>query len=129
RVLAVLAHEQAVGSRIDTPVDVAHGVALLIRAMSCELLACTAIRRAMRARDESFDDASCDELESAQPLEHVRRQQCGRRAHAMPGGFTRSRRRSTTSSELMPSASAWKFSRIRWRSTGAASRRMSPGAT
>src|ERR1019366_4673989 len=133
----------ALGAGKDVPVHVPQVVARRIRAVFGEFLAEAEIRRAMQTVDESIDDSLRHQIQAGnsgehrgieKALQHLRAissstAKSGCATQALDGGGMYSSNCRKISSESMRSDSAWKFSKMRWRSTGIASARMSSYAT
>ena len=98
-------------------------VAGSVGAIFGELLAEAEIGRAMQAGDETVDDGLGDQIEAGNSREDLDRDIAARQAP--DGGGIDSSKRCKIWSESMRSDSAWKFSRMRCRSTGMASDVMS----
>src|ERR1700723_3137538 len=125
---AILLQVHAFRTREHVPVHMTQIVARRIGAVLGELLAKAEIRRAVKARHKAVDDRPRDEIEARNLGEH-RRIEKTLQDQAPFGGGTCSISLRRISSVLIPSDSAWKLSKIRCRSTGSASARMSSVAT
>src|SRR5258706_1142670 len=121
----------ALGAGKYVPIHVAKIVAGRVRAIFREFLAESEIRRAVKAGDETVNDSLRHQVQTGNSGEHGRIEETLQHlfSQAFAGGGMWSSSRRRISSESMRSDSAWKFKRMRWRSTGVASAVMSSYAT
>src|ERR1019366_7327161 len=124
RLASVALQVGALGARKHVPVHMAEIISGRVRAVFGELLAETEIRRAVETGDEPVDHSLRHQVQTGDPGEHGRIEKALQHQAPEGGGICSSNRR-RISSESMRSDSAWKFNRMRWRSTGVASAVMS----
>ena len=131
RLAAITLQIGALGAGKHVPIHVAKIVARRVRAVFGEFLAESEIRRAVQAGDEAIDDSLRHQIQAGNSGEHGRIEETLQHlfSQAFAGGGMCSSSRRRISSESMRSDSAWKFNRMRWRSTGVASAVISSYAT
>ena len=69
---------EPIGAAVEAPIESAHVVTLLIGAVPREVLSRSEERRSVATGDETAHDGPGDEVETAEPLEHLRREQARR---------------------------------------------------